>query len=126
MANTYNLTGTDASVMVPVLCETGSLMAYVLYEAPTGLLRDPYSCMSSLRAVTEHLQTIPRASDTYFPSTSCGNCRSRHSVCGSGVSIQYKTLYTLPATIARASLGGGMNGCYALAVAGCSPDFTNA
>jgi hypothetical protein len=55
------------------LSETGSLMAYVLYGDPTGLLRNLYSCMTIPRAFSEHSQTIPRPSDTNFPSTSCGN-----------------------------------------------------
>jgi len=65
MTNTYNIGGTDGSIMVPVLSETGSLMAYVLYEAPTGLLRDPYSCMSIRRAFPDNTQTIPRQYNTH-------------------------------------------------------------
>jgi hypothetical protein len=67
--------------MVPVLSETGSLMAYVLYEDPTGLLRNPYSCMSIPRAVPEHSQTIPRAFSYNPTPTSCGNLYNKAFGC---------------------------------------------
>src|SRR5687767_1387293 len=39
MTNTFNIAGADGNVMVPVLSETGSLMAYLLYPDPTGILQ---------------------------------------------------------------------------------------
>jgi hypothetical protein len=73
MTNTYNIAAINGSVLVPVLSETGSLMAYVLYETPTGLLGNPYSYMSSPRAVPEQSQTIPRAFSYNLTPTLCGN-----------------------------------------------------
>ena len=43
MTNTYNITGADGSVMVPVLSETGSLMVYILYPDLQGSSRDSMS-----------------------------------------------------------------------------------
>jgi hypothetical protein len=68
MTNTYNIAGTDGSVLVPVLSETGSLMVYVLYEDPIGLLRNPYSCMSIPRALPEQSQSIRRQYPEHFPT----------------------------------------------------------
>lgn len=44
MTNTYNIAAVDGNVMVPVLSETGSLMAYLLYPNPQGTLQEYYSC----------------------------------------------------------------------------------
>src|SRR5688572_29378954 len=65
MTNTYNIAGTDGNVMVPVLSETGSLMAYVLYPDPTGLLQELYSCMTISRQYSDNAQTMPRQSNTH-------------------------------------------------------------
>ena len=67
--NTYNIAGADGSVMVPVLSETGSLMAYVLYPDTTGILQEHYSCMSIFRQSLDHSQRIPRQSNTHSSST---------------------------------------------------------
>ncbi|OQP58931.1 hypothetical protein [Niastella populi] len=64
MTNTYNIAGTDGNLMVPVLNETGSLMAYLLYPDPTGILQELYSCMAISRQYPGHCQAIPRQSDT--------------------------------------------------------------
>jgi hypothetical protein len=60
MTNTYNIAGADGNVMVPVLTETGSLMAYVLYPDPTGILQELYGCKAIARQYPGHCQAIPR------------------------------------------------------------------
>ncbi|THU38265.1 hypothetical protein FAM09_16445 [Niastella caeni] len=72
MTNTFNIAGADGNVMVPVLSETGSLMAYVLYPDTTGTLQELYSCMSIFRESSDHSQRIPRHSSTLFINTSGG------------------------------------------------------
>ena len=57
MTNTYNIAGTDGSVMVPVLNETGSLVAYILSADPTGMLRELYCSMTTVRPLLEHSLT---------------------------------------------------------------------
>jgi hypothetical protein len=69
MTNTYNIAGADGSVMVPVLSETGSLMAYVLYPDTTGILQEHYSCMSIFRQSLDHTQRLPRQSNTHSSSS---------------------------------------------------------
>src|SRR5688572_1924160 len=56
MTNTYNIAGTDGSVLVPVLTETGNLMAYLLYPDTTGILQE-YMCA---RPSSGHSQAILR------------------------------------------------------------------
>jgi hypothetical protein len=58
MTNTYNIAAIDGNVLVPVLSETGSLMAYLLSADPTGTLQELYSCMSILRGYPENTQRI--------------------------------------------------------------------
>jgi hypothetical protein len=65
MTNTYNIAGADGNVMVPVLSDTGSLMAYVLYPDPTGTLQELYSCMAIPRQYPGHSQAIPRQSNIH-------------------------------------------------------------
>ncbi len=60
MTNTYNIAGTDSNVMVPVLSETGSLMAYLLYPDPTGVLSELYCNMTTLRQLSDNSQTTLR------------------------------------------------------------------
>ena len=72
MTNTYNIAGTDGNVMVPVLNETGSLMAYLLYPDPTGILKELYCCMAIPRQYPGHYQAMPRQSDDHTGSTCCG------------------------------------------------------
>lgn len=54
-----NIAGTDGSVMVPVVSETGALMAWLLYPDPLGTLQEYYPHKSIPRAYTEHTQSIP-------------------------------------------------------------------
>ncbi|OQP63791.1 hypothetical protein A3860_22900 [Niastella vici] len=65
MTNTFNIAGADGNVMVPVLSDTGSLMAYILYPDPTGILQELYSCMSIFRQSLDHVQRISRQSNTH-------------------------------------------------------------
>lgn len=60
MTNTYNIAAIDGNVMVPVLSENGSLMAYLLYPDPTGVLQESYSCKAIARPSLGHSQAIPR------------------------------------------------------------------
>jgi hypothetical protein len=46
--------------MVPVLTETGSLMAYLLYPDPTGILQESYCYKAIPRQYPGHCQAIPR------------------------------------------------------------------
>ena len=90
MTNIANIAGTDGSVMVPVVNETGSLMAWLLYPNPTGMLQDYYPCKTIPRPFSDHSQTIPWPYDTE-PGTSAFD-----SLC-QGVSLlhnQYKELYS--------------------------------
>ena len=75
MTNTFNIAGADGSVMVPVLNETGSLMAYVLYPDPTGILQELYSCMTIRRAFPDKTQAIPRQYNIHSSSTWGGLCQ---------------------------------------------------
>jgi len=61
MTNTYNITATDGNVMVPVLTENGSLMAWLLYPDPTGILKELYYSMTTVRPLLDHSQTTVRA-----------------------------------------------------------------
>ena len=72
MTNTFNIAGADGNVLVPVLSETGSLMAYVLSADPTGMLRGLYCSMTTLRPLLEHSLTTVRALDTNSGSTPYG------------------------------------------------------
>ena len=65
MTNTFNIAGADGNVMVPVLSETGSLMAYLLYPDSTGILQELYGCMTIPRQSLDHSQTILRQSDAH-------------------------------------------------------------
>jgi hypothetical protein len=60
MTNTYNIGATEGNVMVPVLSETGSLMAYLLYPDPTGILQELYCSKAIPRPFPGHSQAIPR------------------------------------------------------------------
>jgi len=66
MTNTYNIAGADGNVMVPVLSDNGSLMAYILYPDPTGTLQELYSCMAISRPYSGHYQAMPRQSNTHY------------------------------------------------------------
>jgi hypothetical protein len=59
ITNTYNITATDGNVMVAVLSETSSEMAYLLSTDPTSILKELYSCMSILRVYPESTQRVP-------------------------------------------------------------------
>jgi hypothetical protein len=69
MTNTFNIAGADGNVMVPVLSETGSLMAYLLYPDPTGILQELYCSMAIPRQYPGHYQAMPRQSDTHCNSS---------------------------------------------------------
>jgi len=56
MTNTFNIAGTDGSVMIPVMSETGSIMASLLYKAPTGILQEYYSQLFIPKAVAVQSQ----------------------------------------------------------------------
>jgi hypothetical protein len=60
MTNIYNIAGADGNVMVPVLSETGSLMAYLLYPDPTGILQELYYSMATPRQLLGNSQATPR------------------------------------------------------------------
>lgn len=64
MTHITNIAGADGSVMVPVLTETGSLMAYLLYPNPAGVLQDYYPCKAIPREYLGNSQAIPRQ---YYP-----------------------------------------------------------
>ena len=64
MTNTFNIAGGDGNVMVPVLSETGSLMAYLLYPDPTGMLGELYGFISSFRQLPDNFQRTSREVNT--------------------------------------------------------------
>ena len=66
MTNTYNIAGINGNVMVPVLTETGSIMAYLVYPDPTGILQESYCCKAIPRPFLGHSLAIPRP----FPHSS--------------------------------------------------------
>ncbi|HEX6426191.1 MAG TPA: hypothetical protein VF008_00845 [Niastella sp.] len=63
MTNTFNIAGAVGNVMVPVLSENGSLMAYLLYPDPTGILQELYGCKAIPRQYPGHSQAMLRPSD---------------------------------------------------------------
>src|SRR5690349_11165739 len=65
MTNTYNIAGTDGKVMVPVLSETGSLMAYLLYPDPTGIIQELCSYSAIPRQYLCNPHATPMKSDTH-------------------------------------------------------------
>src|SRR5262245_46819738 len=65
MTNTYNIAGTDGSVMVPVLNETGSLMAYLLYPNPSGVLQEYYPQLSIPVPVSEQSKRFSLQRNTH-------------------------------------------------------------
>jgi hypothetical protein len=69
MTNTFNIAGADGNVMVPVLSETGSLMAYILSADPTGILKELYGCMTIPRQWLDNTQTMVRQSDPHSSNT---------------------------------------------------------
>ena len=79
MTNTFNIAGADGNVLVPVLSETGSLMAYVLSADPTGMLRGLYCSMTTLRPLLDHSLTTPRQPDTHSGSTLYGVLYYKHA-----------------------------------------------
>jgi hypothetical protein len=87
MTNIYNIAGADGNVMVPVLSQTGSLMAYVLSADPTGTLREHYSCMTIPRPFSDNTQTIPRPFEIHSTSIPCGSCTDCVKL------FQYKTYH---------------------------------
>ena len=67
MTNIFNIAGADGNVMVPVLSETGSLMALVLYTDSTGILQElmaarpsPGNTQSLCKRVSEQQQSENR------------------------------------------------------------------
>lgn len=74
MTNTYNIAAIDGNVLVPVLSETGSLLAYLLSADPTGILRELYSSMSTLRELSENSQRTPRELNTDFTYKNAFGC----------------------------------------------------
>lgn len=72
MTNTFNIAGTDGNVMVPVLNETGSLMAYLLYPNPAGLLQDYYPQLSIPVPVSEQSQSFSLQRNTHSGTTPHG------------------------------------------------------
>src|SRR5689334_19644326 len=69
MTNTYNIAGTDGSVMVPVLSETDSLMAYLLYPNPTGVLQEYYPQLSISVPVSDQSQSFSLQCNTHSGTT---------------------------------------------------------
>lgn len=57
MTQMHNIAGQDGSVMVPVLAENGSLMAYLVYPNPQGVLQEYYPSQTTLRPLRDHSQT---------------------------------------------------------------------
>jgi hypothetical protein len=58
--------------MVPVLSETGSLMAYLLYADPTGILQESYGCRAMVGQYPGNTWAIAGESDAHS-DTWCGN-----------------------------------------------------
>ncbi|WP_315823982.1 hypothetical protein [Paraflavitalea speifideaquila] len=64
MTNTCNIAGQNGSVMVPVLSENGSLMAYLLYPNPQGILEEYYPAKAIPRQYLGNTQAIPPQDNT--------------------------------------------------------------
>ncbi len=72
MTNPFNIAGADGNLMVPVLSETGNLMAYLLYPDPTGVLKELYCSMTTPRQLLDNSQTTLRQLNTNSRSTPYG------------------------------------------------------
>jgi hypothetical protein len=72
MTNSYNIADTDCNILVPVLSDTGSLMAYLMYTDPTKILREHYCGMTTPRQYSDNIQTILREPDNDLTSIPCG------------------------------------------------------
>jgi hypothetical protein len=72
MTNTFNIAGADGNVMVPVLSETGSLMAYLLYPNPAGVLQEYYPQLSIPVPVSEQSQSFSLQDNTHSGTTPHG------------------------------------------------------
>ncbi|WP_315816174.1 hypothetical protein [Paraflavitalea speifideaquila] len=59
MTNTLNIAGRDGSVMVPVLYETGSRIACLLYPDPQGIPEEYYPAKAIPRQYLGNTQAIP-------------------------------------------------------------------
>jgi hypothetical protein len=72
MTNSYNIAGTDGSVLVPVLNQTGSVMAWMLYPNPSGVLQDYYPELSIPVPASELSQRFSLQRNTYPDSIQYG------------------------------------------------------
>jgi hypothetical protein len=76
-----NLYSNSCTEMVPVLSETGSLMAYVLYPDSTGILQELYGCKAISRLFSGNTQAIPRQSNSHSSSTQGDTTAPIHEAC---------------------------------------------
>jgi len=60
LTHTYNIAGTDGNVMVPVLPETGSLIAHLLHATPPGIAQGSHFCMAIAGQYLGNIWAIPR------------------------------------------------------------------
>ncbi|WP_209145224.1 MULTISPECIES: hypothetical protein, partial [Niastella] len=110
MTNTYNIARTDGSVMVPVLTESGSLMAYVLYPDTTGTLQELYSWMSIPRQFPYSVQAIPRQINTHTGTTRCGTLYYKNAIGCTGQPIIQQSKRK---TMSKSSITGATGGASA-------------
>lgn len=59
MTQMQHLATQDGSVLLPVLNEFGTLVAYLAYPNPAGVLQEFYGSMSIPRTLSEHSQSTP-------------------------------------------------------------------
>lgn len=85
MINLANITATAGSVMVPVVNEKGSLMAYLLYPDPVGIVQEYYPCQY-------YPNTIPILSE-YSPQQLNTTGNSRHANLHDGVPFLHKNAF---------------------------------
>jgi hypothetical protein len=67
----HNIAGLDGSVLVPVLSETGSLMAYLLSANPQGILEEFYPAKAMVRQYVGNTQAIPPQQNMNTPNPTC-------------------------------------------------------
>jgi hypothetical protein len=95
--------------MVPVLNETGSLMAYLLYPDPTGILQELYCCKAIPRQLPGNSLATPRQPDINSGNTPYGALYYKNAFGCTGQPIIHSSK-TKTKTMAKTTSTSGVSG----------------
>jgi hypothetical protein len=106
--------------MVPVLSDTGSLIACMVYADPIGILSTLYGCMTMPRQYSDSIQTIVRQANNHVTSIPCGTLYNNNAFGCTGQPIIQSSLKTK--TMAKSTSTSGVS---ADSSCSCSYQFMN-